>query len=217
MKKLIFSLFVTTLISINVVSQVEKRSVFCYTTSCCSFSIFSVEIISLKHCFTVSKALNGGNYSIKFESKSTPKQIIVSEDMILAGNINEQEEVLAIAKGTYEVVNNEFYFTPIAVLNSKKHCIHEHVTGHILGNDVDYTISTCIYWFWKGSNLGNGGIKITPELSEIDRNNLIKNQNVITFSKDLQIKTSDFIYNLKAGNYEVSDDGSIYLENVSLK
>ncbi len=222
MKKLLFGLIIAFIFSTSSFGQKaneNKVKLLCYSTSCCHF-VIDIDIWSTTHCFYGSVEKNGnmvGSYSMTLESKNNPKEFVnVDEDIILPEFSSDFGGVLALPKGNYKVVDNKIFYTPIKISSAKKYCLTEHVTGTVLGHDVDYSMTICAYWFFKNGKISKGGMKITPELSFDQLEEVKDNNNKISFSKQTKFKTPDFIYTLDAGDYFLSEDGNIYLENVKL-
>ena len=218
MKKLIFSLLTILMLSNSSFGQTTNRTkLFCFTTSCCDFLIFNVDIVSTKHCYYAAvhkNATSSGNYSIQINSKEPLKEISTNEDIIMPQFKDESGNALVLPKGTYKVENNEILYTAQPSSKIKQACIEEHVTGHVLGHDVDYTISFCVYyWSWK---TGKISAVVTPKLTEEQKGELLKNNNKINFTNDTNFKNEDVSFTLKAGSYIVNEDGSIYLLNAEL-
>jgi hypothetical protein len=212
-------LLVSTFTMFAQVANKAKRKIACVTTSCCSFGVFEIEIVSTKHCFYVytENAKGTSLNQIEFESDTKLNTLTLENDIIFPQFLDFENNPIILKKGKHELVNNSIDVDAVdtnAKFVIKKACVDEHVTGHVLGHDVDYTITICAYYLtWQK----NGSIKITPMLSEDQKSDLLKNDNEIEFEKDRVIKSGDFSYTLKAGKYTVNDDGSIYLLNVELK
>ena len=144
------------------------------------------------------------------------KEVEIVEDVIMPQFIDEDGSPVVLSKGVYPLVNNEMFYNPSQnKLTIKKACIEHHAVGHVFGHEVEYTITSCVYyisWRNKATNK-NSSIVVTPKLSMEQLKELSKNNNEITFSKDVTIEIEDFSYTLKAGNYNVSEDGNIYIIN----
>jgi hypothetical protein len=202
----------------------SKTKLFCVTQSCCSFGLFSVEIWSETTCHYVDAqrtAKGFFNYSMKFKtSEKGLKKLGITEDLLLAGLTSKEGKSLYIPKGTYEVINNEIFFTPIVVttsaLKKRKYCYIREVSGSLFGHDYSYEINVCIS-FRKNSKRGT--ISLTPKLSSLDLQKLSSSRfnNEIEFFKDTTIKEDGINYTIKAGKYIVNSDGKIYLQGVKIK
>lgn len=218
MKNLFFGLIATVIFgNYSFAQNTSRTKLFCYTTSCCDFYIFEIEIVSTKHChyITVERNAEKDNYSIKFESNEQLNEVEIVEDVVMPQFTNANGDPIVLGKGKYPLVNNELIYNPLPAAKIYKICHEEHVTGHILGHEVDYTIKMCAYYIWF-KKAGQGSVKMTPVLTQQQKDDIIKNNNQITFNNDVAVKNTDFSFTIKAGNYTVNEDGSIYLLNTKL-
>ena len=221
MKNLLLTLIVTIIFGNSSFAQEKKETykIACYVTSCCSFYFFTVEVISTKHChyITVEKIGSENNkYSIKFEANEQLEEVGITQDVIMPQFMDQNGNAVVLAKGKYTLTDNELIYSTLPQAKVYKICHEERVTGNILGHEIDYTIKMCAYYIWF-KKAGQGSIKMTPVLSPAQIEDIIKNDNQITFNQDVKIKNSDFAFTIKAGNYSLNEDGSIYLLNTKLE
>lgn len=195
-----------------------KKKLACVTTSCCSIGDFGIDIISTTHCFYVytQNARSSSLNQVEFVSDVKLNTLTLENDVIFPQFLDFENNPIILKKGKHELVDNSVDINSAdtnAKFVIKKVCVDEHVTGSVLGHNVDYTITVCGYYLtWQK----NGSVKITPKLSAQQQSDLLKNSNKIKFSEDKAIKGDGFLFTLKAGEYTVNEDGSIYLLNVEL-
>ena len=217
MKKLLLSfalLFLFSFASNAQTTTAKKYKISCITTSCCGIGPFGIEIWSETTCVYVSAGRSIGGektYSMSFQSNEKVSKVTVKEDVILAGQYNDNGENLVLPSGTYDVVDSEVIFVP-TTLTAKKYCYIRETHGTIFGHDYDYTISICVS-FGKTSK---GFVTLTPKLTDEQKAELLKNGNQIEFAKDMEISENGINYVVKAGKYFVNEDGNAYVQNALL-
>ena len=219
MKKLLFGLIAIVMFGfVGNAQSSNKVKLGCVITSCCSFGIFTIEIISTKHCFSVASYRSVSpedSYYLQLEGENAVglNEIEVVEDVILPHLQDANGEAMILEKGKYLVnEKGEVHYTPVSSkIKIKKVCIEEHVTGHVLGFEVDYTISMCAYYLSFRTSIG--AVSITPKLTESQKSDIVKNNNVVRIDKDYSYNLGDVKYTLKAGDYNLNNDGSIYVIN----
>lgn len=215
MKKLIFGLIATVFLGMGVNAQSSKvspRKQICITVSCCGIGSFGIDIWSQTTCYWYD---NSGKVTIKLNKEIKASEIELNEDTLLAGIKNENGEGLIMLKGKYPIVNNEIVFNAKAT-KPKVHCIGADYSGTIFGNSYSGGWSYCWTWIWDNkSNIGN--LSITPTLNERDMEMLMSGSTEVTIDKDIHFEDNEINFTLKAGNYTLNQDGSIYLQNIKLK
>ncbi|KMQ62869.1 hypothetical protein ACM39_17265 [Chryseobacterium sp. FH2] len=226
MKNFIRLMSLLFILTINFTSAQEasrKIKVACYTTSCCSFlGFFDVDLISTTHCHYITTNKDGSqqqSYSSTFTSNIPIKDgtVKLDENVIMPQFKDEEGTALVLPKGEYIIKNNEVEYN----LSKIKHnavCWSEHVTGTILGHNVDYTVSVCVFYPTIGK-LTNQKVSVSLkfDLDESQREEIRKNNNMITFKENTVIKKGDIVYTIKAGDYFVNDNDEIYIINSSVK
>ena len=213
MKKLVFGLIATVLFGNFVHAQTtNKVKLFCVTLSCCGVGPFGIEIWSERTCHYVSSGKVMASYS--FNTKDVLKEVVVNQDVILAGQFAENGDNLVLPTGKYIVTNGQIEFTPTTTM-AKVYCYIREVSGNLLGHDYNYSIKICIS-FGKASN--NGVVVLTPKLDSNQLTELLKsNDRTIELKENIIIKEDNINLSLKAGKYTINEDGNIYLQNVVLK
>ncbi|MEA1847388.1 hypothetical protein U9K52_00565 [Chryseobacterium sp. MHB01] len=194
----------------------RKVKLACYTTSCCSFlGFFDVDLISTTHCHYVVTNKDGSTqniYSSHFES-STPIRdgsVNLAEDVVMPQFKDENGNPLVMEKGEYKITNNQVEYPLSSKIGIKKVCLQEHVTGTILGHEVDYTITVCAYYPSWGKSASTS---IKLDLNENQREEIRKNNNIITFKNDITVKNENGTYIIKAGDYFVNENDEVYIIN----
>ncbi len=204
---------------------------FCYTTSCCSFWFFTVEVWSETTCFhaSVSNKNSSDNpiltTKFNFKNKIHPQHITIKENVVIAGLKDRLGNLFVLPKGKYKLnENNSITYTPIllksnTINNSKavsqKICIDKVVDGNLFGNHYHYEVHWCISWSVSAKIQENSGNIIMPGYIDLklDRNQLekVKNgDNIFTLKSDLTTTVNGKKCILKAGEYQIANDGKIY-------
>lgn len=174
--------------------------------------------MSTKHCFVIAnyKTTSSENsYYLQLEGENVKglNEVEVVNDVILPHLKDENGDPMMLEKGKYQVnEKGEVHYTAVSSkIKIRKICLEEHVTGHVLGFEVDYTISICAYYLSFRTSVG--AVSITPKLTESQKSDIVKNNNIVRIDKDYSYNLGDVKYILKAGDYNLNDDGSIYIIN----
>jgi hypothetical protein len=187
---------------------------FCVTTSCCSFGIFTVDLWSQTTCHSVSV----NSVSMLLSPATDEREVEVINDVLLARIRGRNGESLVLAKGKYSVKNNQITFTPKSVARRKEYCYNVDAEGSILGHQYSYHIKYCISFLSRFSTLGT--VELSPNLSIEQLTQIYVSKNhVITFDKDIHVRGDNGLvdFYIKSGDYHVNEDGKIYLQNVKLR
>jgi len=202
-------------------SQTETgRKIACYTTSCCSFGFFDVDLISTTHCHYITATKNGSQqntYTSTFTSNEPIKDgmVKIDEDIIMPQFKDEKGTALVLPKGEYAVKNNQIQYGLARIVHHSV-CWSEHVTGTILGHNVDYTVTVCVFYPTINKS-AKASVSMKFELTESQREEIRKNRNIITFKDNNVIKKDDVEYTIKAGDYFLNDNDEIYIINSPMK
>ncbi len=216
MKNILFGLIATVLFSftgnaksLNLKEEPIIRA--CITLDCCGFGPFGVQIYEVRYCFSS----RGANVVLNFETKLDVKEVVITNEQILAGFKNEKGENYIIPAGKYSVIDNSISFTPGTISAKPDWCIV--IDKDYFGNTSSSTY--CYNWIWNKPNPnGLGLITITPTLSEEQNKKLFENGVLeIINTKDLVVKDANINFTLKAGKYTVNSDGKIYIQNAKIK
>lgn len=79
-----------------------------------------------------------------------------------------------------------------------------------MGHEVDYTITVCAYYLSWGKSASTS---IKLDLNENQREEIRKNNNIITFKNDITVKNENGTYIIKAGDYFVNENDEVYIIN----
>lgn len=220
------NLFKTVLLGLTLLinlaySQTDMgRKVACYTTSCCSFGFFDVDLISTTHCHYITVSRDGSqqnSYTSTFTSNEPIKDGIVKvdEDIIMPQFKDERGEALVLPKGEYIIKNNQIQYG-LAKIRHNAACWSEHVTGTILGHSVNYTVTLCVFYPTINRS-AKASVSMKFELTESQREEIRKNNNIITFKENILVNKDDVEYTIKAGDYFLNENDEIYIINSSIK
>jgi hypothetical protein len=213
MKKLLFGLIAIVMFCANANAQTSSKivKITCITLSCCSVGPFGIEIWSETTCTYVSVEKATAKYS--FKSNGDLNEVVVSEDVLLAGQFAENGDNLVLPAGKYPVVDNQIEFIPKAS-KPTKYCFIREVSGNLFGHEYEYSIKICV----TVELSKNGIVAITPKLSAEQLSKLLKSEDrTFTINKDITISENGIKTTVKAGNYVMNEDGSAYLQNVVVK
>ncbi|WP_449401459.1 hypothetical protein [Chryseobacterium wanjuense] len=197
----------------------RKVKLACYTTSCCSFGFFDVDLISTTHCHYIITNKDGSqqqSYASTFVSNEPIKDqtINVNEDVVMPQFKDEAGNVLVLPKGEYNLTSNELQYSLSSKFQIKKVCLQEHVTGTILGHEVDYTVTVCAYYPSFGKS---GSMSIKFDLDDSQKEEIRNNKNLVTFKDDITVKGEDGSFIIKAGDYFVNDNDEAYIINTPMR
>lgn len=215
MKKLLFGLiaflFFSQYSNAQSSNNTSKTKLFCVTVSCCGIGPFGIEIWSEKTCHYVYTTNRSIVYS--FNTNNTLNSVNVKEDVILAGQFDENGQNLVLPAGDYPVKENSIEFTP-SPYAAKKYCYKREVSGTILGHEYNYSIDICIS-FGKSNK---GVVEIKPAFNaELTAKILESEDKIFEIKNDVQFKEDGLNYVLKAGKYILNENGTAYQQNVIVK
>lgn len=213
MKKFIFGLVATVMFGFSANAQSQnKTKLFCVTVSCCSVGIFGIDIWHETTCHSVSAGKTLASYS--FNTKDDIKEVEVKEDVILAGQYAESGDNLVLPAGKYTVKNSQIEFTP-STAKTKQYCYIREVSGAFFGHEYQYTINICVSF---GKNSNTGVVSLTPKLTNDQLAEILKTEDrTIELKENVTIKEDGINYTIKAGKYNINEDGNAYLQNVNFK
>lgn len=217
----LMSLLFILLINFSYAQKNERKvKLACYKTSCCSFlGFFDVDIISTTHCHYLVTNKNGSTqdlYSSYFDSTEPIKDgtTTLNDDIVLPQFKDESGNPLVLPKGEYTIANNEVQYSLSSKFKIKKACLQEHVQGTILGHEVNYTITVCAYYpsFGKSASMC-----IKFELTNDQREEIRKNNDLVNIKEDITITNEDGSYIMKAGDYFLNENDEAYIINIPVK
>jgi len=203
----------------------DKTKLICYTVSCCSIGIFTVEVWSETTCYyySSSKSSKPTLKTTLFFKKNRPKSgfVEVKDDVIIAGLKDSLGNLLVLPKGKYKLDNkNSITYTPSILpidtsKKMKKRCIDKVVDGTIFGHHYHHEVHVCFSFsisFSKNTNI------YTPQYIDLNLNDKqiekVKNgDNSFILNNDLTIENQGHKTTLKAGEYQIAEDGKIYFYN----
>lgn len=195
-------------------THAKKQLLYCITTSCCSVSIFSIQIFSVKECTYIDVKDGEKKAKLTLISNEPLKEVTLNEDFLLSES--NEEEGWYIPKGTYSVVDNVLT-AKVKPIKVKFICFSRTFEGDVLGHEFKFELKVCsiipIITTSKSSVVTTIDLNLTKDQLE----KIQENGNYIEFNEDLDLKEYGIDYTLKAGKHFVNEDGKIYISGVFIK